>query len=472
MFRNDLEAALARAAAAERELAELRRKDDAERARIETLEQELAAARAEAARLKKSEPKPVPPRRPEPAPAAKSGTPRSPAIKWVAASVLGVGAIVAIVLGKGACDRHRAMTGPGELYAAHVVTTRDGQPRLIVVSEAINMRHSESGGERWRGDVVDPRTGQRLLRKLWGDRAELLPAGPGRVWCDLDGSYVGKRNLIEQCDVETLAVVVSVKDLLARHPQLDKGFAYSPSIDLGSGALITTTQAGEVIRIGADLSLAPFRAGHDEVCMESMAGGGRVLRATLEASLGRELAYDEGGNCATLAGGSRYDSELSRTLRAVPRVRGLGQSQDGSTPSLGAAGGYRFETFDSGRREGLFLESGNHDQKMTRIGDASFIEPEALMRYGSDDAIVFPGGSIIVCHRDALDYNTAGLLISGFDLATGTTRWTITLPPGEVKLGAQFDELAVIGVRLFSDKRSVLLAVDWKTGQERWRSSL
>jgi len=474
VFRSDLDAALARAEAAERQLAELRRQGGEDRQKASELERALADARAEIEKLRKLA------KRDQPAPrSAPRGGGESSSSGWTWAkrlaalgAVLAVGGTVAgAILGQRACERRKALRSPGELYAAHVMRAQGGQERLIVVSEAIQLEHGESDVTPWRIDLVDPSSGQRLVRKVFWDkprkqRPELAPAGPGRFWCDLDGSFVGQRNLIELCDVDTLQVAVSTQALVAKNPSLAAGFSYSPTIDLGSGALTATTQTGETIVIDAqELVVRPFRASHDLVCLESYAGGGRVLRATLEAAAGdlrASLGFHEGGNCASLDNRAYRDRELRAFLRGVPRQGGLGQSQRGSTPSLSAAGDFAFQAIDGGQRQGLFREPVGGGGGV-RVGDKSFLAPELLAEYGPEhQGIVLPGGpTVILIHRDTLDSHTAQLLISRLDLEDGNLSWTLTLPAGEVLMGHLAGEVAIVAVRQFSEK----------AGSERWRYS-
>lgn len=493
MFRNDLDAALARAQAAERELDELRRSGGEDRKRAEKLETALAEAKAELERLRAKDGgggggggkrQRERDRQRERERAAKSSssdaTPRKPRAKQLFAlgGVLATGGLIAgLFFGDRACQRQRALHSPGELYNAHLVQSHDGQPRLLVVSEAIQLKNSDDGGSKWRIDLVDLATGKRLARKVWfdssrDDRPELLPAGPGRFWCDLDGSYVGKRQLLELCDVDTLGVAASTRALIAKSPALAGGLSYSPEVDLGSGALLVTTKSAEKLIIDSkELVARPFRGSKDTVCLQSYEGGGQVRRSVLEAAyaakFGRTPQFQEGDNCASLGNESYRDLELRAFLRELPRLASLGRSADGATPSL--VDPYSFQAVEGGPREGLFRD-GEGFAKL-RVGDATFIDPEVLTEYGHDDrGIVLPGDAgVIVVHQDSMDRNSASVLLSRMSLTDGQVHWTLQLPAGEVLMGHLMGDVAIVALRLFHDRQSVVVAIAWQDGSERWR---
>ncbi|MCA9675516.1 MAG: hypothetical protein KC464_10810, partial [Myxococcales bacterium] len=390
------------------------------------------------------------------------------------------GLIAGLLLAGRACVRHRARTNPGELYAAHVMRAADGTPRLVVVSEALGLGDDASFTTRWRIDLVDPATGRRLRRQLFFDggrdkRPELLPATPGRFWCDLDGSYAGKRQLLELCGVDTLEVVASQRALIARSPELADGFASSPEVDLGTGALIATTARATTILVDSvELTARPFSPSTERVCLEGSYGGGQVTRASLDLAFrdvpGGAPPLTDGPNCASVH--SRDPATVAR-LRRVPRLAGVGRSQDGTTSSVRAAGDVLFARVDGGQREALTTDPhGNGAGR--RIGAATFIHPAALTEYGeADDAMVLPDDAgVILVHQETVDRNTSKLLISRLDLHDGTTPWTVTLPPGEVLLGHREGDLVIVAVRLFRHRQSVVLGLDWHDGAERWRYAM
>jgi len=491
LFRNDLDAALARAQAAERELDELRRSGGEDRKRAAKLETALTEAKAELERLRsksgdrdRGDGGKSGKRGKRGRPSKGSEPSAKPARPWTK-PLLGVGGVVAIagliaglIFGGRACQRQRALRSPGELYNAHLVQSHGGQPRLLVVSEAIQLKNSDDGGSKWRIDLVDPATGKRLARKIWfdssrDDRPELLPAGPGRFWCDLDGSYVGKRQLLELCDVDTLGVAVSTRALIEKNPALAGGLSYSPEVDLGTGALLVTTKSAETLLIDSkELVARPFHSSKERVCLQAYEGGGQVLRAALEraytAQFGRALHFDQGGNCASIGSLAYHDPELRAFLRALPRLASLGSGADGATPSVVAP--YSFQAVEGGPREGLFRDAEAFEPKL-RVGDSTFIDPEVLSEYGHDDrGIVLPGDAgVIVVHQDTMDRNSASVLLSRLSLTDGQVHWTLQLPAGEVLMGHLMGDVAIVALRLFHDRQSVVVAIAWQDGSERWR---
>jgi hypothetical protein len=222
---------------------------------------------------------------------------------------------------------------------------------------------------------------------------------------------------------------------------------------------------GETVQIdGDDLAIRPFVPSRELVCLDSNVGGGQALRSSLERFHRGPLAFDEGSNCASLGRPSADDP----TLRAAPRVVALGHDHDGTTASLRAAGPYSFAAVDGGRREGLFFEVDYTTER--RVGDQSFLDPEALSVYEhEDDPIVLPGHAVVLVHHDTLDNNTAHVLVSRLGLDDGTLAWTITLPAGEVKMGTRHDDLVIVAIDLYADKASLVLGIDWETGAEVWR---
>ncbi len=395
MYRDDLEAAIARAEAAERQLAE---------------------AREEIARLKAPPPKP-PPKPPEPSrpkPARPDGKPSE--LRPLLLGVLGVAGVVgltaAMIFGNRSCARDAVMNGPGQLDSAYVMRAADGAERLVLVSEA-HTNH-EDATSKWRIDVVDPATGKRLRREgafasPRDHRPELAQAGPGTMWCDLRGNYTDRPELVEQCDVDTLAIVVSEDALRKRHPSLASGFVNSAEIDPATDALIATLGNGERIRLGPDLALAPFPSSE--------------------------------------------------------RFPSLGRSQDGANGSLPRD--LSWSGIDGGSRVALFRGS---YQDARRIGQQTFIVPEVLAVPDHEyEPMILPDGGVIVFHQEVMDRNTSKVLVSHVGLDDGAARWTFTLPPCEVKLGARFGDTIVVAVRVFGDVASLVVAFDWKTGVERWR---
>ena len=47
--------------------------------------------------------------------------------------------------------------------------------------------------------------------------------------------------------------------------------------------------------------------------------------------------------------------------------------------------------------------------------------------------------------------------------------WTLTLPAGEVLMGHLMGDVAIVALRLFHDRQSVVVAIAWQDGSERWR---
>jgi len=331
---------------------------------------------------------------------------------------------------------------------------------MLVVSDALRTT-DEYTGSRWRIDLVDPATGKRLIRRVFesGGRPELLPAAPGRFWCD---SSTG----LELRDVDTLNVIASPKSLAQRNPALAAGLSGSIGVDGWSGSAIVTTKNGSSLLVDSrSLSARPFVRTREVVPMDRAAGEGLVLRAALRAARLPDgpLTLHEGQN------GASHESVGSprqlAALRKLPRIRTLGQSQRGSGGG-GQVGDVEcsFEAVDGGRREAVLVERGPEDKELLR--QSTFLSPEFLWAYGTSEPLKLPeGGDLVIAHTDSLDRDKGRLLLSRLSI-NGKRHWTVTEPWGSVTMATLQGDLVVVAIE---KKPSVVLGIAWRDGRVRWR---
>jgi len=377
-------------------------------------------------------------------------------VKWSLMVLLTLGATAAYILFDWACGLDWVETGPGSLYAAHLARTGAGAPRMLVVSQAGRTSEFYTGSD-WRIDLVDPATGQRLLRRIfeYAGRPELLPAAPGRFWCESAGK-------LELRDVDTLDVIASHGSLVQRNPPLAAGLHGPIKVDGWSGSAIVTTNSGSSLLLDSRTLVArPFVPAREQVHMDT--GGDMTLEALRAAKL-------PDGPLPLKARERFLEHAFVRSprqraaLRTLPRIRTLGASQHGS--ASGGSVGNRdcgFVTVDGGSREALQIE---HDREKVTRPQSTFLSPKLLLAYDTERALTLQDeDGLVVAHSSSLDRNTGQLLLSHLSL-DGTLHWTVTAPPGPIAMATVVDDILVVAIEA---ERGLIVGIAWQDGEVRWR---
>ena len=410
--RSDLDAALTRANALQRELekAEEERADD--EAEIEALKKQLAEARVELdkqekteSRAKKKEEKKEKRQRKKTQRASTaSDSPKKTWPKVIAAVAIVGGLVGAFVLIGRSCSDRKDRNAPGKLRQ---VLPLPDQAMLLVDS----VFHSGKGSYySYRLNRVSLKDGRRtarvILKKVDSVRVSPALLAKGRFW--LFYSKKRKRRF-EVRDIETLATVLPHEKLVAA---AGAKIHRVGGVDVNTGALLITTVNGD------RLSIDPLRGTADDT------------------PAGRTSSY--------------RTSRQKTSYRAV--IGGMT---------------YRFASENGSMRTQLFS---SHGRERTPSGGDKLLHPSFLADLRTRVGLTLPKeGGFIVCHRSRLDSPRDQSTISGMG-RDGKLTWTLENAKGSCGGGLVADDGTVVVIVYGGRKEpSRAISLDWKTGKERWR---
>jgi hypothetical protein len=478
MYRDEKEAAMARAEAAERRLAEMEQDQEAEEAELAELRAQVEQQRAEIARLKEVAGEAEQERERERRAREKKKREQAPEGRGLRAWFLRhrgltifVGALLLGVLTAGAIiAQHFAArwTGEAELDQAHVARLAGGGEALLVVG---TVRHT---GDRpdWfthRIDLIDPRTGQRLAREVPDDddrRPCLRPGPPGRCWALVAG---GER--LQVRELQELSVVASFEELARRNPALAAGLHGGVQVDLGRGDAIVTTERGDRLLIdGRTLKARAFSAKEETV---DAPGSGTVMLAALRQAKILTAGQLKRGEGELVIDEYKLTTRQRAALAELPSVEWVNcvtMTPRWTTSAAGTEQGeLSFRKPGDGPKEALHLQREAGAPYEALAPATTYLEPAFVTRRASGPALVLPGGGgVIVRHQESLDSRRSGLLLSRVTPA-GKRAWTVRDVNGEVRLGYLAGELVVIAVKARSDRPGYILGIAYKDGAIRWR---
>lgn len=405
VLRDDGAAALARAEALERELAD-READVGQRDQeIERLRAELQEARAAAAGpavAKKPREKKAKTRRERARPATPEATAprqrkrRLPA--WVVhlggTAVATVG-IFGLILGFDTCSI-RYFDG-AQIERTLLLVPSPGAPRLLLLDSK-----SRSRGRR-RIDVLDPRSGDRLARVVVSARKDgLWPAGPKRVWL-----VQPRRKGVDLLELPSLRPVRSWSEIVARTPALHDGI-HGSVVAAADGAAHVTTNGGVQLRIDPQSGEA----------RPSLGGGVRPYQ---------------------FAGSTSYQAREADVT-------------------------YSFAKLPGSQRK-VLRRRGREAPPASALGLDSFLRPVFLRDRVTGQAVRLPQGGFVIDHRRTLRRSNE-LWISGVT-REGKRLWTSSSERGTLR-GVYVIGGLLVAVDKYRDKAYVL-ALELATGKLRWR---
>lgn len=417
VMRDDQAAALARAEALERELADRERALDARDEELQRLRAEVAALRADGnqsdAKRKREEAREQRKRQREArkqerereraaAKQGKSSRKKSlvlPVVGWSASISL----IVGLVFGYSHCAL-RYFSGADLERALLLPARAGGAPRVLLLAR-------KSRGRRL--DLLDARTGVRLARRaLSKSIAYVWSAGAGRLWTVR--RYRPKR--VALLDAETLQDVYAWSDLLRLNPALAAGLHGSSNrYDPATKGVIVTTSSGDNLVIDPRTGRASRFAGR----------------------------------------GSYHPGKGSGTTYHV-KVQDLT---------------YRFGTLTGSRRQVLRVQQSGPGSRSGAdpgdVGKDSFLDPRFLADTTTRQAIELPAGRGFVIRHKAKLGGARELLVTAVS-RDGRAGWTYHCPPGTLKGVFQLGSVLILAMRKYPDK-SFVVALDLATGQVRWR---
>lgn len=448
MFRDDTEAALARARAAEVE--------------AENLKRELAEVREENRRLRQP---PIPDSDQQGERASTRGNKKRFQFKTLIFPGLILAFVASTAGGEYFCNMRRARSGAARLHRADLIRDAQGQQRLLTLSRSIEGAHLS-----YRLALLDPATGQQLARRILDSdagRPRVAPAGAGRLW-------LHSRRQLRLLDTRTLADLVTHKQLVQAVPALADGLRGSVLVDGWSGGAIVTTHKGEMLLVDSrKLKARAFRRPamvlryrRRELLMDAVQAA-RLAPPLLPGQLHR------GSHSMSLRRPRLLSAGQQRALDAIGAIERIGRSTSGTTSSYYAnQQSYRFASQGGSPKMALLHRCrGCAAPTADGTGDA-LLNPRMLTRANTRAALLLPGGrGLVVQHQDTLDNKQAKSLFSGLSLQ-GKRRWTLTDVLGQTQGTFVVGRELVIAVRAAGDRPSYLLALDWSSGKRSWRQEL
>jgi hypothetical protein len=474
MFRDEREAALARAAAAERRAEELEAKlgeleaalagRDEELARLRPIAEKVEARAARERELKEREEEKVR-QREQARREARDASPSRfrPRLRKIGMAAGLAGLVGAVILGGRACSRHRAETRPGEITDVCVVKRGDGTPALLFVTKV----YQGDDPDDYRLDLVDPESGARLRRLVLPEQehnARVAAASPGLVW-------VAAKDRLALRALPDLGPVERYQDLVRTVPALAGGLHGEVEVDGWSGAALVTTKTGEQLRIDSrDLRVRAIVYKDEVLAVDPHLGGGHLL---LESARAGGL-FDKGSAILPGPNAIQLDPGFSRELpavqvarwRAFPRLGRLGASRSTTVGSV-EVDGVRY-SFEGSPRRSLHRQERGAQGSESVSGSPRLIDAE-LVAWPDGRALVLPGPGLLVRHKVTLGSADRTLLFSHVTLAGNQIFMRST--PGR---GLAFAHLAGprVVLAIEDEKGSYLIALDAHDGSVGWRYAL